>query len=54
MRPSEIAFVVFYLLTFAATVAFIQGVQDGRRVPLATCAAAAPPLYWYSIKGTLP
>lgn len=52
MRPSEIAFVSLYLLTFAATVAFIQGYYDGRRVPLEQiCRAVKPSIFNFGFKG---
>ena len=52
MRPSEIAFVSLYLLTFAAVVAFVHGVHDGRRVPLEQlCRADAPTIFNFGWKG---
>lgn len=52
MRPSEVIFVSLYLLTFAATVAFVQGYYDGRRVPLEQlCRIDAPSIFKFGWKG---
>lgn len=52
MRVSEMLFVSLYLLTFAATVAFVQGYYDGRRVPLEQlCRADAPSIFNFGFKG---
>lgn len=52
MRPSEMLFVSLYLLTFAAVVAFVHGVHDGRRVPLEQiCRAVKPSIFNFGFKG---
>lgn len=52
MRPSEVLFLSLYLLTFAAVVAFVHGVHDGRRVPLEQlCRIDAPSIFHFGWKG---
>jgi hypothetical protein len=55
MRISEIAFIGLYLLTFAASVAFVKGVHDGKSARATSpCQTTASPIYWHGFKGGLP